>query len=378
MSFRLLDDDAPLQERISGIAPLSELTSIQVLRGLAALAVVAEHLNREFDAKLQVLNPLPPIFKSLGSIGVDLFFVISGFIMVYVSASQFGRTGATRHFFLRRCIRIVPLYWAVTSILLVYIVLRYPSLASANHSIASVVASFLFFPYPAMDGSFFPVAGVGWTLNYEMFFYLVFSIALVATCRVAVTGITIVFVAMAWLNTMVGPLSYPLSFWSNPIILQFVFGMWVGLALVEGMKLPVWVSKVLVAGALAVAAGELTAAGSTPIAMTWPAWLLWGLPSTFVIAGLTLARTQQMESALWVPLIFLGDASYALYLTHPIALTLPRWLFSTWIDPVSSPYLYCALAISTAIVVASFVHLAFERPVTRWLQSFLVRSAPSR
>jgi hypothetical protein len=121
------------------------LLSIQILRGLAALSVVVAHLSREFEIKLGVPDPLPTSFILLGNAGVDLFFVISGFIMVHVAGPLFGRRNASWQFFLRRAARIIPLYWATTGVLLVYVLLNYSDLASANLSVQSVVASFIFF-----------------------------------------------------------------------------------------------------------------------------------------------------------------------------------------------------------------------------------------
>jgi len=83
------------------------LNSVQILRGVAAFGVLFYHATRW-------IGPLPGI--EIGAAGVDLFFVISGFIMVYASEPMFGQRGATRHFLVRRIIRIVPLYWGLTTL----------------------------------------------------------------------------------------------------------------------------------------------------------------------------------------------------------------------------------------------------------------------
>src|SRR5262245_21275262 len=136
------------------------LLSIQILRAAAALGVVLAH-----------------IFPSavIGTAGVDLFFVISGFIMVYASDRLFERRDAPRIFFLRRLARIVPLYWAVTAVLVAYPLLAGVDLAAVSLSPGVILGSFLFFPVPRPDGSLLPVHFLGWTLDYEMFFYVVFA-----------------------------------------------------------------------------------------------------------------------------------------------------------------------------------------------------------
>ena len=99
-----------------------------------------------------------------------MFFVISGFVMVHASEPLFGRADGPRLFWLRRLIRIAPLYWAVTSLYLV-LTLLLPDMATSHYSPGLIAASYLFFPFPREDGTMQPVVGLGWTLNYEMFFY---------------------------------------------------------------------------------------------------------------------------------------------------------------------------------------------------------------
>jgi len=114
------------------------LLSIQVLRALAAFAVTIEHIvGYEFARQYGLPDALPHF--QFGRAGVDLFFVISGFVMVYASESYFGRAKAPQEFFLRRLARIVPLYWVTTTIVLVYLLLQYRDLALVKFSPESVV-----------------------------------------------------------------------------------------------------------------------------------------------------------------------------------------------------------------------------------------------
>ena len=98
----------------------AQLKSIQVLRAVAALGVLTLHVANE---KGMLFGGGPGPFQNflLGAAGVDLFFVISGFVMVYSSESLFGRAEAPKIFFLRRLARIAPLYWAVTVAIILYI-----------------------------------------------------------------------------------------------------------------------------------------------------------------------------------------------------------------------------------------------------------------
>ena len=121
------------------------LKSIQVLRAVAAIAVLTLHAANE---KVSFLGGDPAPFKNfvLGAAGVDLFFVISGFVMVYSSESLFGRADGPLSFFLRRLARIAPLYWAVTIAIILYIYAAHGATLWTIYSPASLVASFLFWP----------------------------------------------------------------------------------------------------------------------------------------------------------------------------------------------------------------------------------------
>jgi len=144
------------------------VSSIQILRAVAALGVVALHVSHEGATRLGARSPLPDF--SVGAAGVDLFFVISGFIMVYASDALFARRGAPAWFFTRRLARIVPLYWAATAAAVAcFVALRYAG-ALEQLSWQTLVASLLFVPWPRPDGAMLPVHMLGWTLNFEMFF----------------------------------------------------------------------------------------------------------------------------------------------------------------------------------------------------------------
>src|SRR5688572_9349206 len=141
-------------------------------------------------------EPAPFNHLVLGAAGVDLFFVISGFVMVYSSESLFGRREGPLRFLLRRLARIAPLYWAVTIAIILYIYAAHGSKLFEIYSPASLIASFLFYPYPRLDGLAFPVHLLGWTLNYEMFFYAVFAAAIVLPRRAAVVAVCAALVAL--------------------------------------------------------------------------------------------------------------------------------------------------------------------------------------
>jgi exopolysaccharide production protein ExoZ len=339
------------------------LVSIQVLRAIAALAVTIEHIaGYEFVRQYKLPDALPHF--NFGRAGVDLFFVISGFVMVYSSGAYFGRVGGPQEFFLRRLARIAPLYWVTTSIILVYLLLQYRGLAAVNFSPAAVVASYLFIPYPQTDGFMAPVHGVGWTLNYEMFFYACFCGAVLFTRRTGVLVISIALVILVAMN-QVASLPNPFGYWADPIILEFVLGMLIALLYQAGYRVPRrWAGGIVAIGALALVASDHWQHVSRLIVL--------GVPAAFIVAALVMADHRASEGPVWRMASFLGDASYSLYLVHPLAITLPRRFFPGLLDPAHWPWLYAGMLMVVAVSAAIVVHLLFERPTTRFLQRQIV------
>ncbi len=342
------------------------LLSIQILRAVAALGVLFHHTAHEVAAKTGVVVPLNQLV--VGAAGVDLFFVISGFVMVYASDRLFAAPGASRVFFLRRLARIVPLYWTVTAILVGYIYLAHRIFPPPFITTEGVFASFLFVPWPLPNGAMAPVHALGWTLNYEMFFYAVFALAVMLPRRSAVFVVTTLFMLLVALALLV-PQRQPFAFWFSPIILEFCFGMLIALAWRDGRRLPRWASALLIAAALCGYAGS---------AMWGPfvafRALEWGLPGAALVAAFALAREAPPAGPVARFFGFLGDASYSLYLVHALVIPLVRRLMPA-VDGVLMPWLYALALIGASLAAAACSYQWFERPITRVLQRWIGRSA---
>src|SRR5437868_1125904 len=190
------------------------IVSVQALRAIAALAVALCHFN-VVSVWLAGLNG-PFLLGQLAS-GVDLFFVISGFVMVYSCGDLYAVNGGAVTFLTRRAARVVPLYWLATLVAV--------PLMSLPSDWGSLVGSFLFFPFRAAAGNILPVYGVGWTLNFEMYFYALFSVVIFLRRTIAVPVLCIILCAIVLLGHLLQPTLARLQFWSDPIILEFGFGM---------------------------------------------------------------------------------------------------------------------------------------------------------
>jgi exopolysaccharide production protein ExoZ len=349
---------------------MNQVVPVQILRGIAALAIVMLHsfLDAEFLSAAHGWGFTTPTWP-LGA-GVDLFFVISGFVMVMASRKLFGQAGAPRLFWGRRVARIVPIYWLVTAMFLVILRIRPDTLNSAPPDLGEIIKSFLFIPYvkPA-DGLMQPVFKLGWTLNYEMMFYCLFAVAIILPARQAVLALSLALASLVAIDMALAPAPGALAFWTAPIILEFMLGMWIGYAHLNGVRLSVPVGWfVALAGLALLMLGNVAAVDSTGFGRLQH----WGLPCAMIIAGAALlppsARTPNPVTA---ALITLGDASYALYLCHPFAIRLLRvgWERSGAVS--LGPWAYIACACLTATITALLIHRFFEKPVTRIVQQRL-------
>lgn len=335
------------------------IQSVQMLRAVAALLVVFGHALGIGAAMGGV--PRPPIPTG---VGVDLFFAISGFIMVYASDGLFTRPGAARVFLVKRIERVAPLYWLATSLMLAMLLARSQN-GAALPSLGYVVSSYLFIPdasFGSVDGVPFPLLSLGWTLNYEMLFYLVFSAFLFLPRYIAVAGVQVALIAAVLAGGLLEPRSLLLATWTQPIVLEFALGLLIGNAFLDGVRLSRGTALVL----LAVAAVwtlldpcELLTAHQTPSDAR--RLLGWGVPAAMVLAATLLGPG---ALARWAerPAAVLGDASYSLYLTHTFALIV---LERAWLRLIGSDHLalfvIAALLLSTVLAVA--VNKAIEQPI---------------
>jgi peptidoglycan/LPS O-acetylase OafA/YrhL len=355
-----------------------QIGAIQILRAIAALMVVLGHAQN--DALVEALRTIGGFNRSTlfpwGS-GVDLFFVISGFVMVYSSRKLFG-AGGGRTFVIRRLIRIVPLYWMITAIMLV--ILAYVSWLG-KHSfpgISEIIASLGFVPFAQHDdGQPRPLVPHGWTLNYEMYFYLVFALALRFRCSLAVAATSAILILPVVMGMFFHPLNTALSYWSDPIILEFIIGMLIALIWRSGVRIkPGFAAIMLLAGigSLALDLDAMTTVGPTDVDANGFSRLLGaGLPMAMIFSSAVLydplAPIRGRISAFFA---LVGDASYALYLFHPLAIIFARKLYVfCGVASVGGFWPLIGIEIALAIALAFVIHFYVEIPVTTALRVWI-------
>ena len=340
-----------------GASSVNRLVSIQLLRAVAALGVVMSHVELYYSEP----QLYPVLTKGAG--GVDLFFVISGFIMVYTSERLYGRLDAPRTFLQRRIVRVVPLYWMVTTAYLAGALLV-PG-ADKEHSALFVITSYLFIPFRRADASLQPLVGQGWTLNYEMQFYAIFAAAVwlrrYAAIMAACWVVLILVIVGEWMHL---PAERTLLlFWTSPILLEFVFGCMIGMAVLYGMRLPAVLGwAMIVLGAWLFMRSDISVPGQYVFGRA----AAWGVPVAMIVAGAVWGGVR-LPGVLSRPLEAVGDGSYVLYLVHPpvIHAVILAWRRSG--VPIA---FWPCMAVSCLVcaLVAVALHRWLERPLTDWLR----------
>lgn len=333
--------------------------SVQGLRGLAALMVVAFHAIEMWDQRLAVA---PGWRWTNGSAGVDIFFVISGFVMVIAARPLARGVQAARLFLLRRLARIVPLYWVMTTVKLLTITVG-PALAlHTRPDLWNVIGSYLFIPTHDAAGAIRPVLPVGWTLSFEMLFYGLFALGLARRGRVLRT-IVPVLGGLALLGLFRSQSWPAISLFAHGMVLEFVLGVALARFVLGGGRLPASVAAALLGiGLIALAT---LPSGSANLRL-----LAWGVPAAGIVAG-AVALEAPLGRVLPCWSDGLGAASYAIYLGHGFVLPLVGSLM-LWLG-TRSELLAVALGLLASVATGVALHVAVEQP----LQRLFRRSRPA-
>ena len=202
-------------------------SGLQILRFVAASFVVIDHAILQVTLNWSAIPKLQKYAYLFGEVGVIVFFGISGFIMVTTRYESFGKLKSSIDFMLSRTIRILPIYAIATT-------LQYINKfrLGGDYNFINYIKSILFIPYISSEnGLYRPILGQGWTLDYEMFFYLIFAISLSLPRTKGLFLSILVFLVLASFNDANIDYSIVLRFYTNHILLYFICGMLVGIVI---------------------------------------------------------------------------------------------------------------------------------------------------
>ncbi|KRQ17380.1 hypothetical protein AOQ71_02275 [Bradyrhizobium manausense] len=332
---------------------------VQILRGLAACLVLFYHnalvmSDRSGSAAFRLY---------FGQAGVDIFFAISGFVIVIVTVNSWGMKEAAGPFLLRRVLRVVPLYWIFTTVKILTLITM-PNVGEHTRlSVSLVVCSYLFIPPWSPDHYGFPILQPGWTLSFEMLFYICFACALTTGFKRPVVWLSLSFVLLTGLGFAQPGKFGSFSLLLNPLLLEFVLGMLVGWATVRRMLLPTYIALPL-GSVLLLVIGASNVLGPEIILYRV---VFWGLPGALLLLSFVSLDRYFTGASARFP-IALGEASYSLYLTHPFVVG-ASWSVLSKYTLLSGLWLWFPylLIICVAAIFALLVHRYVEGPLTRLL-----------
>lgn len=327
--------------------------SIQTLRGITALFIVLEHIR----------------FLSCGAFGVDIFFCISGFMIM------FSTHKSTKHFLCKRLIRILPLYYLMTIGTFALLVLFPSMFAQTKADPVFLIKSLLFIPFDIGGGILQPLMRIGWTVNCEIFFYLLFLLALKISHKyrgLICSCLILFFVILA--ATIPGNFA-PLTFYGAPVMLEFILGIisyyiarWI-YTVHSRQSLPKLLLPICI---IIFTILFLMLMVTKPIIniLGFRRPFVWGIPAFILVLCIFIIGlfVRKMPAAF----VRLGNISFSLYLMHyyPVML-LDRAVFD-FSSCTPFTLLGTAIAIAISVILALICHEIIEKRFTGWLRKKLL------
>ncbi|MDF7681171.1 acyltransferase [Enterobacteriaceae bacterium ESL0689] len=327
-------------------------TGIQYLRGVAAISVIVYHA--------MVMQAVSQFFPSpVGNFGVDVFFVISGFIMWVTTTT--GKKVTPGEFFRARLFRVFPLYWFFTWALLIAI-FTVPSafLNQRNLDIIYTLKSFFLIPARNPDvGDVTPLYTIGWTLVYEMFFYVVFALALFFNDgRHRLICLASVFCALVLIGIVITPKGAIGVTYTSPVLLEFLSGIMIGVNINRLSNLNTRYGFIFLGlSIMCFVWGYLNEAVLSRVIAFGPGAIL--LVVSSLVFEKRLTRKPNRVALL------LGGASYSMYLAHPIAQRawyVAETRVSGSLSTLQSAVIYSIGAVVVGIVGGVICYFLIEKP----------------
>ncbi|MGM0904267.1 MAG: acyltransferase family protein [Bacillota bacterium] len=337
------------------------LSSLQLFRGIAAILVLLYHNAIILEPRLEV-EYFWGIFSPFGAHGVDFFFVLSGFIILYAHYNDIGKAKLTSYF-RKRFIRIYPVYWVIV-IPLIPMLFLIPSLGAqgTETELSVLIKSFLLFPDDTP-----PVLGVAWTLTHEVFFYLVFGLTLILLkpkYSIPIISIWALISLLSFTGVINFKDTFYLDFIFNKYNLEFMFGMIAAYLFINYKPKFAWL--LMISGVIGFVLGGIN--GELEI-LEINRVVIYGVSAFLLILG---SARFDSQSNIKTPKLFLylGDASYSIYLTHyPAIIVLLKVFTILGLDNVMSESLLMHLIALITLLGGCLFHSIIEKPLLKLVRN---------
>jgi peptidoglycan/LPS O-acetylase OafA/YrhL len=335
--------------------------NLQALRGVACLLVVILHLWI-LEAEFGIQTPLLREIRWFGVAGVDIFFVLSGFIITATNRQSLGRPAQAPGYLFRRFWRIYPTYWAVMGVSCLYLWIAY-----GNRGLhPEIFDNWLWWAALVPVAESNALVGQAWTLSYEVLFYLIFGVLMLCPPRMTpvvffVWAVLVLFCSKS-LNT---PISKVVL---SPFVLEFLGGCVV--AWLSGRGIRCWWRPALLLGVVYMAAAVVMARSSlseslvNALSPEQLRVLIFGPAAILIVYGLVGAEGKWPKR---IPrwLLRTGDASYSLYLLHPTVLALGKWV-GVLVPHSRLPHTLWLVGTLMAVLATGYLfHIWVECPLLR-------------
>jgi peptidoglycan/LPS O-acetylase OafA/YrhL len=363
----------------------NKINSIQYLRAFAAILVVYTHSLSFINGGGDSYQGNFFFLKKFGAIGVDLFFVISGFIISYVSYKLNGKREFLE-FLKKRFLRVNPTYYIAS---LFALILRFISKPDSSFPSSEVIKSFTIIPI--IDHGPFswkPMLPVGWTLAFEWLFYLLFALLILLSVRKKFVAVILIIGGLTFLGYILPLDNIQYKFITSPIIWEFgmgvliylVYSRWgnyinkqigIGMLVCGGL---LYIAIILKGyGVYSEAHANTEAQANYNSLFYWYRTILWGFPSAMIVFGCIFWEKGEEFKSFFSnkTILLLGDASFAIYLVHTLVISFIN-KFIKYLDFIPADVLVI-VAVIIGIVTGVFYYLFIESKMTKFFSKYYIR-----
>ncbi|MCK5696529.1 MAG: acyltransferase [Gammaproteobacteria bacterium] len=342
---------------------MDKIKNIQSLRGIAVLLVVLFHLLN-IEQKYGGSEHILPNFFQFGMFGVDLFFVISGFVMVAITRGKFQVFNESLKFLYHRIARIYPLYWIYTSLLFIVFFLQPMLINNAQGNQVDILSSFLLIPSHIL-----PLVVVGWSLIHEMYFYIIFFLILLLIPEkylrymLLIWGFFVLIMNNYWIsnNPIIQVISHPLTF-------EFLGGCFIAIFYFQ-KEVHISNKILLILTLFSITVSLLSflyyqKMTASIIPLGWWRIIIFGLPALLLVYCAIIA--EKNGYIIHSSLLLIGNASYSIYLSHVLTLSVFGRIWSLFsIDSIIDNIIIIPILIILVLGVGFLSYLILEKPLFR-------------